>query len=234
MLTYRPGETLSHRSDPRTKLVAQGAFASAAFAQTTPEGLAALSVVAAAFLAAGRVSLRWALHELRYVLPFLVAAPVVSAIVLGPPWVDLAAARTPALAAYRTLLVLIVAAAYVRTTPIRETRAAIQRHVPGRPGQFLGAGTALVARYLPLLLADVRRLREAAWTRLGTERPLHDRVGIVAVGGLNRAFERADRLSLALRARCFSWNPTLPALRFGRHDLPGWLVAVGLVAFAVV
>lgn len=234
MLTYAAGETLAHRMDPRTKLAAQAAFAAAAFANTTPEGLVGLSAVVAGMFAGGRVPPRWALRELRYVLPFLVAAPVVTAVTLGPPWVDLAAARAPGLAAARTLLVLLVAAAYVRTTPVRDTRAAIQRHVPGRPGQFLGAGTAIVLRYLALLEGDLRGLRDAMRARLAEERPLRDRVRLVAVGGLNRSFERSDRLALALRARCFAWNPTLPALRFGRVDLPGWLLVVGLVSYALV
>lgn len=234
MLTYAAGETLAHRMDPRTKLAAQAAFAAAAFANTTPQGLVGLSALVVGMLAGGRVSPRWALWELRYVLPFLVAAPVVTAVVLEPPWFDLAAARTPTLAAARTLLVLLVAAAYVRTTPVRDTRAAIQRHVPGRPGQFLGAGTAIVLRYLALLEGDLRGLRDAMRARLGDERPLRDRVRLVAVGGLNRSFERSDRLALALRARCFAWNPTLPALRFGPVDLPGWLLVVGLVSYALV
>lgn len=234
MLTYRPGRTFAHRLDPRTKLVVQGAFAAAAFAHTSVGGLAALTVVLAGVLAAGRVSPAWALRELWFVLLLLVAAPVVSVLVLGPPWVELGRAREPALASYRSALVLLVAAAYVRTTPVRETRAAIQRHVPGRAGQFLGAGTAFVVRFLPLLQADLRRLREAMAARLGEERPVTERIRLVAVSGLNRAFDRADALALALRARCFAWNPTLPELRFTRLDAAGWATAAGLAAAAIV
>jgi biotin transport system permease protein len=51
---------------------------------------------------------------------------------------------------------------------------------------------------------------------------------------MNRAFGRADSLALALRARCFSWNPTLPALRFTWLDAAGLLAAVGLLVAAVV
>jgi biotin transport system permease protein len=35
---------------------------------------------------------------------------------------------------------------------------------------------------------------------------------------MDRTLARADRLALALRARCFAWNPTLPPLRFRRRD----------------
>jgi biotin transport system permease protein len=164
----------------------------------------------------------------------LLAAPVLEGLTLGPPWFSFAEARYPALAAGRVVLVLLVGVAYVRTTPVRETRAAIERLVPGRVGRFLGLGTGLVLRFLPLLLADLRRSREAARARLVERRPLQARMRIVAAGGLRRAFSRADTLSLALRARCLAWNPTPPPLRFGRLDVGAWLVVVGLLAFALV
>jgi biotin transport system permease protein len=55
---------------------------------------------------------------------------------------------------------------------------------------------------------------------------------LVATAGLRRAFSRADRLSLALRARCLSWNPTLPALRFRAVDAPVLLLAAALAGWA--
>lgn len=55
----------------------------------------------------------------------------------------------------------------------------------------------------------------------------------VAVASLNRAFARADRFALALRARCFAWNPTLPPLAFGRADYVV-LAAAALAASALV
>ncbi|ELK50806.1 putative cobalt ABC transporter permease, partial [Haloferax sp. BAB-2207] len=38
-----------------------------------------------------------------------------------------------------------------------------------------------------------------------------------------------DALALALRARCFAWNPTLPEIRFGRRDAPGLVLAAALL-----
>jgi peroxiredoxin Q/BCP len=67
-----------------------------------------------------------------------------------------------------------------------------------------------------------------------TERRLIDRLGIVASAGIRRAFGRADRLGMALRARCFAWNPTLPALRLSVWDLPALVLAAGLVGWALV
>jgi biotin transport system permease protein len=54
------------------------------------------------------------------------------------------------------------------------------------------------------------------------------------VTGLRRTLRRADRFALALQARCFAWNPTLPALSPGPADVPVALLTVGLVASVLV
>jgi hypothetical protein len=51
---------------------------------------------------------------------------------------------------------------------------------------------------------------------------------------LVRAFSRSDQLAVALQARCFAWNPTLPRLRFGRLDAAVWLLSAVFVAVVVV
>ena len=231
-LSYAPGDSLAHRLDPRSKLLVQVGFAAAAFAHTTPRGLAALTVLAAGSLrlAGGGPGDLWAY---RVALPFLLVAPVVAGATLGDPWVRVDRAADTALASYRVLLVLVVAAAYVRSTPVRDSRAAVQYAVPGRPGRLLAAGVGLVFRFLPLLKRDLLTARDAMRARLGAELPVRDRMRIVAVAGIDRAFGRADRLGTALAARCFAWNPTLPRLAFGRADAVALAVGVGLLSAAV-
>ena len=220
MLSYEPDDTLLHRLDPRSKLAFQAAFALTALAHTGPRALAALTVLTWFILTAAGVSIRRAMYAYRFAVPVLLVAPLVSALTLGSPWLDLEQAAEPARASYRVLLILLVSAAYVRSTPVRDSRAAIQRTVPGKPGQLLGIGVALVFRFLPVLRADLRTIREAVATRLGDQRGPVDRAGRLGTLGLARVFTRADRLSRALQARCFSWNPTLPQLSFSRLDAP--------------
>lgn len=218
VLRYRPGDTLAHRLDPRAKLAVQFAFVAAAYAHTTPRGLAMLTPVALGVLAGAGAGPVAALYGFRFALPFLVSAPLVAGLAVGPPWFDAGEAGVTALASYRVLLVLLVSAAYVRSTRIRESRAAIQRTVPGRPGQLLGVGVGVAVRSLPLLREELLSMRTAMRARLGDERSLRARIRLLAVGGVERALSRADRLALALRARCFSWNPTLPPLSFAPAD----------------
>ena len=230
-LAYRPAKTVLHGLDPRAKLALQSGFAVAAFAHTTPLGLALLTPLAVLAPRLAGASVREALAEFTVVLPFLVLGPVVAGVAFGPPWIRSEAAAHAALASYRVVLVLLVASAYVYSTPVRDSRAAVRWLLPGRVGQAAGVGVALVFRFLPVLQADLAGRRDAVDARLGSERPLRERVRLVAVGGLQRAFDRADRLSVALRARCFAWNPTPPPLAYGRSD---WLATAGAVALAAV
>jgi biotin transport system permease protein len=234
MLTYTPGDSLAHRLDPRTKLLLQVAFVAAAFAHTTPRGLAVLTVVTGGMLALSRVSAATTLWEFRYALPLLVAGPLVAGATLGAPWFAVSEAVDTALASYRVVLALLVSAIYVRTTSPRQSRAAIQHTIPGKPGQFLGMGVALVFRFLPVLQSDLARVREAMAARLGDERPVRERMQLVATAGLNRAFRRADTLALALQARCLAWNPTLPELQFSRLDAPAIVLAAVLTVSALL
>ncbi|WP_137284123.1 energy-coupling factor transporter transmembrane component T family protein [Halorussus salinisoli] len=233
-LGYRPGDSLAHRLDPRTKLAFQVAFAAAAFAHTNPRGLLALTAVALVTLRASSVTARETLVEYRFVFPFLVAGPLISAVTLGPPWLRLGRGFESLLASYRVVLVLLVSAAYLRTTPVRDSRAAVQRLVPGKAGRLLGTGVGFVFRFLPVLQADLRRIRDASAARLGDQRGLVERMRLVGVSGLARALSRADRFALALRARCFAWNPTLPPLSFSRADLPVAVASLALLAWALV
>lgn len=234
MLSYTPGETLAHRLDPRSKLAVQVAFAVAAFAHTTATGLAALSVVAVGVLASARLSPVRVVWAYRFLLPFLLAAVLLRVVTWGPPWVRLAEAEEPLLAGSRVVLVVAISAVYVRTTPTRESRAAVEWVVPGRAGRLLGTGVGLVFRLVPVLRRDLLTVRDASKARLGDRRGLRRRMRVVAVAGLNRAFGRTDRLSMALQARCFSWNATLPRLRFSAVDAPALLLALVLLAAAVV
>lgn len=233
-MNYIVGDSFAHRLDPRTKLAFQAGFAVAAVAHTTPTGLLVLGAVALGVLRLAATPLLGSLRTYRSFLPFLLAAPLVEGVTLGPPWFVVVDAVGPALASVRVVLVLLVSTAYIRTTPVRESRAAIQWLLPGRVGVLLGAGVGLVLRFLPLMRRDLATIREAMAARLGETLPLRERIRLVGLTGLRRVFARADTLALALQARCFSWNPTLPPLSLAARDVPVAVAAVGLALTALL
>lgn len=226
MLTYEPGASPAHRLDPRTKLAFQAGFAVAVFARPTVPWLAAMFGLGLLSLAGARLSPIRALGGYWFVLLVLAAGPVIGGVTLGPPWFRVEPALRSLRAVARIVPVLLVSAAFVHSTPVRDTRAAIQRTVPGRFGQLLGVGVALTFRFLPVVRRDVERIREAIRARGGDGRSLHDRAGRIATLSAARALARSDRLAVALQARCFAYNPTLPELRFSRLDYPVLALAV--------
>ncbi|MEF8821392.1 MAG: energy-coupling factor transporter transmembrane component T [Halovenus sp.] len=218
MLTYTPGSTVVHRLDPRTKLCFQFGFAVAAFATPTVLRLAGLFVVGIASLSLSGLAIREALRAYWFVLLVLLLGPLIAAITLGSPWLRLDPAIESLRSVARIVPILFVSAAYIHATPVRDTRAAIQQTIPGRPGQLLGVGVALTFRYIPVLRDDLRQIRDAVSARGGDTRSMQDRTGRIATLILARALSHSDRLSVALQTRCFAWNPTLPRLEFARRD----------------
>lgn len=228
MLTYRPGASLAHRLDPRSKLCLQVGFAIAVFAAGDPWTLAVLAVVPLAGIVVTRVSPVAMVRTFWPLFVLLAFGPLVAMATLGPPWIDVEEGLQSLFAVSRVLLVVGLSAAYIRSTPARDSRAAVQRTIPGRPGQLLGVGVGLTIRYVPVLRRDVRTLWDAMLARGGQRRSIVEKGRLLAEGGLWRAVRRSDRLSLALRARCFAWNPTLPAISFGWIDVPVLVLGCGL------
>lgn len=225
--------TYAARLDPRTKLAVQTGAATLVLASPRA-GLAVVAGLAVAACAAARVDPLAALWEVRPLVPLLVAAPVVEALTLGPPWVVPGDAVAPALAAARLPPLYLLGVAYAASTTARESRAAVAWLVPGRTGALLGAGVELVFRLLPSLRADLAAVRRATESRLLDERGAVGRVRVVAVTALRRAFRRADALALGMRARAFAANPTLPRLALARRDAPPLALAAGCFAAGVV
>lgn len=218
MLTYSPGDSPIHRLDPRSKLCFQFGFAIAAFVQPSVPRLFVLFVFGAVAVQIADLPVLRALWAYRVVLAVLAIAPLIAGLTLGSPWFRLDRAADSGLSVARVVPILLISAAYVHATPVRETRAAIQRTVPGRAGRLIGTGVALTIRYVPVLRADVREARDALAARGGDRQPVHKRAGRIVVLSLRRAFDRSDQLAVALEARCFAWNPTLPRLAFSRAD----------------
>lgn len=234
MVTYRPGTTLAHRLDARAKLCCQLGFAVAAFARPTPGRLAALALLAVLALASARLSPLTILRSYWFVVVILLLSPLSALVSLSPPWIVPGRAVGPTLSITRVLLVLVVGAVYVRTTPVRATRAVIQRYVPGRTGQALGVGVGLTFRFIPVLRRDLLAVQDAIRARGGGSRSVVDRARRIAVVGLARALDRSDRLAVALRARCFAWNPTPPAMSFSRADYPVAVLGLALALSPLV
>lgn len=219
MFRYRPVDRFAHTLDPRSKLFFQAAFVAGTVLDRSLTGLLLWTCIAGIALWAAGLGLRAGLWQFRYPIAVIAIGIFVAGVTIGDPWFATDDALTSARAGYAISLALLVSGAYLASTPIRETQAAVRWLIPGQVGRVLGVGIGLVARLLPVLWGDLRRLRRARQARLGTQRRWSARIGELGIAMLDRTFTRADRLSLALQSRCLSWNPTLPSLSLSPRDL---------------
>ncbi|MFP4217369.1 MAG: energy-coupling factor transporter transmembrane component T family protein [Salinarchaeum sp.] len=233
MLRYTPADRFAHGLDPRAKLAFQVGFVAATVTVDQGIGLGVLAVVALIGLWSAGLSLGTALWTFRAPIALLAAGPIIAGLTFGSPWFESRAALKSARAGMAVLLALLIAGAYIRSTPVRETQAAIQWFLPGRPGRIFGVGVGLVFRLIPLIVEDLRRVRRAQLARRGDARGWTDQVADIGVAGLRRTFDRAERLGLALQARCFAWNPTLPPLCWRGRDTVVTTLGIGLTLAAV-
>ena len=230
--------------DPRTRLL--GAFA-AVTAVVLLSDLAVLAAVALGALALalacgpGRPALaRRLIHLEGFMLVLLAVLPFT---VPGTPLFGAPPLMASAEGLARALAILLkvnacgflVFALLGGLEPVRLGSAALTLKVPERLVQLF----LMVVRYAGVLGAEAARLQEAMRARafaprssLHTWRTYGHMLGMVLV----RALERAERVSEAMRCRCYGGRlpPPLRQLGFGAADLAfaGLLGAAILAAFA--
>ena len=205
-------------------------------------GLLALPLAALLTVLPAGARPRW--REARWILlllGFVFAARALSAdgaplVSLGPAAVTREGLREGALVSLRLALVFLLGAAFVATTPFTEIRAGVERilrPLPGVPAARIATMLALLVRFVPVVLEQAARTGEAQRARAVENRknPLARTVRF-AIPLMRRVFETADRLVLAMEARCYSEHRTGPELRAGARDWAVFLAGAGLIAAA--
>jgi energy-coupling factor transporter transmembrane protein EcfT len=157
----------------------------------------------------------------------------------GPVAVTREGLREGTLICLRLVLVFSVGAAFIATTRSSEIKAGVQwflKPVPGVPAERVATMLGLVARFMPVILEQAARTSDAQRARASENRrnPVR-RLTAFGIPFLRRTFETADKLAVAMEARCYSEKRTDPDLAAGRRDWVffGAAVAVILTAAAL-
>ncbi len=137
--------------------------------------------------------------------------------------------------ALRLLFIFLLGAMLVGTTPAAEVKAAVEwflRPLPGVPAARIGTLLGLMVRFVPLIFAEIAALREAQAAR-GVERRRNPvrRIFFLAVCALRRTVLRAERLALAMEARCYRDERTPRPMRV--HPRDRRVLIAGLVWAAI-
>ena len=242
---YCPGTSALHRMDVRVKLACLVAVGLAAMG-ASPRLLAVPTLVLAAALCTLPRSLRSVGPGTRYVA-FLMAAvfaaravttPGAPVAALGPVSVTAEGIFQGIWVCWRLALVLAAGTLLTVTTRPSAIKAAVQwglGPVPCVPERRVGTMFSLIVRFVPVVFDQVHETAAAQRAR-GAERVKNPVRRLVRFSApvIRRTFERADRLAIAMEARCYSDHRTVPPLSTTCQDRVILCLVIGLSALSVV
>ena len=135
-----------------------------------------------------------------------------------------------ALVCWRLVIVIMAGLTFVLTTRPSEIKAAVAwmlRPFPFVPAKRIATMMSLIVRFMPVIFQQAKETLDAQRAR-GVENRKNPVNRLVKLGIpiLRRTFERADKLALAMEARCYSENRTDPRLASGIKD---WIVFFAVV-----
>lgn len=209
--TYFSGDTIIHRWDPRTRLVAAVAFAALVAASDRFAALGVALGAAAAATAAARLpglplakrlaALNLFVAMLWLLLP--IATPGPAALELGPlAWSEDGLARAAQITLKSNAIILAFSALVSTIETVQLAHALRHLRVPAKLVHLL----LMTVRYVDLLHHEYQRLRQAMKVRCfrprmtrHTYRSLGYLVGMLLVG----SFDRAQRVLAAMKCRGF-------------------------------
>jgi biotin transport system permease protein len=234
--SFQPGTSLLHKLDVRFKVVflilisltsLSGGFA----------GLGILTCLLATLIFHSRLPLKSGLKELRFFLFLLLL--ILGTRMLTTPGAPLikiysyalsrAGLISGALICWRLGIIALMGFVFVFTTPPSEIKAAVQWFLEPFgfiPGKQIATMMGLIARFVPVILNQAKETVAAQQARCAANRrnPL-GRLIRIGIPLIRRTFVQADKLAIAMEARCYGENRTDPVLFAKRAD---WL-ALGVM-----
>ena len=244
--SFQPGTSLLHKLDVRFKLLFLILISLVSLGGGFT-GLGVLTGLVAGLSIHSRLPLKSGFKEVRFFLIFLVL--ILLSRMLTTPGTALIEVKSIAitrpglmsgvLICWRLVIIALVGFLFVYTTPSSEIKAAVQWFLKPAafiPGKRIATMMGLIARFIPVILNQAKETTEAQRARCVEYRrnPLY-RIVRLGVPLIRRTFEQADRLIVALEARCYSENRTDPYLSATRTDwfalliitiICGWIVSI--------
>ena len=238
LFSYRSGYSRLHRIDVRCKILGL-LFISIVSLNASVPALSILSGLLIFLLVDCGLSIKAFIRQIRYFFIFMliiVAARTLSTRA-GQVYhfyylpISMQGLTEGAMICWRLFLIVLVGLLFVSTTKPCQIKAAVKWFLAPLPfvsGHRLATMLSLVIRFIPVVLNQARDMSEAQKARCVENRknPVY-RLKKIGFPLLRRTFENADRLILAMEARCYNENQTDPDLSFGLTD---WVALSGVCA----
>jgi energy-coupling factor transporter transmembrane protein EcfT len=133
------------------------------------------------------------------------------------------------------MIVILTGLSFVFTTRSSEIKAAVEwmlKPIPWVLAKRIAIMLSLIARFIPVIFEQAKKTAEAQRAR-GVENrknPIY-RLKMFGIPLMRRVFERADKLALAMEARCYSENRTDALLSSNIRD---WIALAGVVCLCLI
>ena len=235
--SYQPGTSLIHKLDVRFKLFFLIVISLVSLAGGF-KGLGILTGLLTVLVVHSRLPLKAGFKEFRFFLVFLLL--ILAARMLTTPGTVLIEIKaiaitrpglmSGALICWRLVIIALLGFLFVFTTPSSKIKAAVEWFLKPAafiPGKRIATMMGLIVRFIPVILNQAKETAEAQRARCVEYRknPLY-RLVRLGVPLIRRTFEQADRLIIAMEARCYSEDRTDPALSATRIDWIALLIIV--------
>lgn len=242
---FRPGSSVLHGLDVRFKLlflVLISLTSLKAYAVT----LSVLTLVLVSALLHAQGSFKTILKAFRYVFVLLVfiffaralSTPGSAVIEFKAVSITREGVYDGAMICWRLVIVFLTTLAFVSTTRPSEIKAAVEwllNPFTFIPSKRIATMMSLIVRFIPVIFDQARETADAQRAR-GIENrknPVY-RLKNLGIPLMRRTFERADKLAVAMEARCYSENRTDPGLCAHSKDWAALFVVICLCLFIVV
>ncbi|MEJ2656074.1 MAG: energy-coupling factor transporter transmembrane component T [Desulfobacterales bacterium] len=242
VLGFKTGDSLLHQLDVRFKLMF---FVLICISSLKAHifSLTLLTLVLAAALIQAGLPIKSALKDLRYIFLLLLFVFIARSLTApGSPVVEIKTISVTreglyegGVVCWRLVIVIMTGLSFVLTTRPSEIKAAVEwilKPFPWIPAQKIATMMSLTIRFFPVIFDQAKETLDAQRAR-GVENrknPIY-RLKMFGIPLMRRTFERADKIGVAMTARCYSENRTDPRLSSGARD---WAALAGVVCLCLI
>ena len=135
---------------------------------------------------------------------------------------------------WRLWLILLSGILFVNTSKIAQIKAAVQwylKPVPLVPEKKVGVILSLMIRFLPFIMEKAVEISNAQKARgIGLRKNPIYRIRVYILPLLRSLFENADKLVIAMEARCFTPDRSDPELTSSKKD---WLIMISALLVCI-
>ncbi|MEE8553507.1 MAG: energy-coupling factor transporter transmembrane component T [Desulfobacterales bacterium] len=240
--SFRPGASLLHELDVRFKLVFL-VLISLASLKAALLALCVLTFVLIGVIIDIRLPIKVILKELRYFLILLLFVFIARALTTpGSPLIQFKAVSVTRegvhggiIVCWRLLIIIMMGLSFVSTTRPSEIKAAVQWFLnpfPFIPAKRIATMMSLIIRFMPVILDQAKETADAQRARgVGNRKNPVYRLKKLVIPLMRRTFENADKLAVAMEARCYSENRTDPGLSSGIRD---WIALFAVICLCII